>query len=285
MFAKGRGIGGRGSLRGTVGLLAVTGLLFLTPAVSGAGVVPSGLETLTAPYHGWAQYLGTHNFYRCSSTSASSKVIKSGSFDFSLGVGGFSAQTAARSCVSGASSDGYTDQNLAVIVPLRFHHGHPTLFVNGTYALNASLALTAGTCSPLATPNYQYCDREARVDIALDAYFVDLTTSSMKPIGSLFVDNYSYNDTGCSYGTCVNSSSGNMSTVGSYSLAGNFSFSSSIGKKMVRTDKYALEFEVDGETTSECSVSRFALTGCSASASLNFATGGDGFVLRSIALS
>jgi|HubBroStandDraft_1064217.scaffolds.fasta_scaffold149321_1 hypothetical protein len=280
-----REVGGKPRLAvKVVGLVFAVCVIMALPSALGSTVQPDKKSVLTPPYSGTASYQDTRDIGLCGKTSANAKITKPVFFDFTTGAGGLSTRSSGSTCRNGASSWGSTDQNTRVYIPIAFHKGHPTIYVNGTYAVTGNMALISGHCVLLSSPNPAFCDRDVSADAFVDAYFLDMTSANPRyyGVGSVYFYNDTYFDSYCNSGTCSNSTSGANGTLGTYSLSGSFSFIYTISKKMVSTDAYALELYADGESGGECYAQGFLVLGCSFSTTMNFGTGGNGFVVSSI---
>lgn len=266
-----------GWITGTAGLVATLSLLMILPPALGSGAQPARVVSITPPFHGTASFQNLWGVTPCGKAKISTPAF----FDFKTGVGGFSGSTSTKSCKGGTSSGAVVDQQGAVEIPIAWHWA-PYIFVNGTYAVAANLAFSPGNCTLVPSPNPAYCDRSASVSWSVDISLNDLTSGQGIGFGVVSFSNATYNNTYCRTSTsCGNATSG---TSGSFSALNSFAVSYGPFPRMNRTHVYVLQIQAYGTVSTSCDAYGYVLVGCSASASMNFATVGNGFTVRSIVI-
>jgi hypothetical protein len=277
MRTKGKRIGW---VVGSTGLMAAVSLMMvLGPAMAGA--VHPAVITVVAPYKGASTGYNSWSVSGC----GKAKITSPATFNLKTGAGGFSGSAAAKTCGKsfggvGGSGYGSTSSEVQVAVKLPGHKGTTAVAATVALAWAGSNALVAGTCTTSATASYSSCYRSASVDLYGYAYVIDETNGTYSYATNYFPGAYnsSYNDTYCYSGTCYQYSYG---TPGSFTNSMSFTWNFTV-KSMVKSHVYALWFYFAGYVYASASTYNAVLTGASASASLNFATLGNGVTLTSV---
>jgi hypothetical protein len=255
----------------TLATLAIF-MMILIPAL-GSALVPLGSKTISAPYSGW---VSPHDYLSLTGC-AKGKLVVPAFFNLHRGLGGLNISTAAKSCKAG-TNQGDASGQFDAYIHIPFQKNVNSIYANVTYNLSGKLALTGGTCTSLGSGAYCYRD----VEVITNAYasLLDATKGfSWSSSGSFpyAADVVNFDTTCTSTTNCTLKSGG---TAGPISITGSFSFV--FPRSLYKPDKYDIHLTAWISTVSECVFYNALLSGCSASTSVNFATGGNGMVLTSI---
>jgi len=256
---------------------AVTLMLLTLSSVALASPGPQGVKTVTAPYHGAVNPYDIRVVYGC----AQSKVTVLSFFSLAQGVGGFSALASARTCKASGTPYAYTQLGSETRVNIPFHSGYPTVYANVSFALAGNVSLVPGICHRLANSTTAWCEGSSEVTLGLLAYVLDQSTGSTiypTSAGPLYSAGV-WNTTACRSVGCTATQSGKTGPV---SFRSSFSWVFFFGSKMIKGDQYVLRLVTDGEVATQCYANASAYLGCSARATMNFTTHGNGIVLKSV---
>lgn len=263
---------------GTAASLATFGVLLIVASATLGSVGPG--VTMTAPYKSALVALSNPM-----STSGCGKgaTVHAAFFNKTSGVGGFSDNGTSSWCTTSTNNSARFIGQIEVSLPV---HVSKT----GTHTISAvwvtiavgSVNLTAGTCAGSSSTTYTSCTRSSSAFVYGSAYLLDKTThkkvgpSNVWPGNSTYVSNY----TSCYFTAC--SSTGTAKTSSSFSTGSSFWAWNWNGIAMNSTHKYVLRMFVFGGVNVVLKVSGATLTGTSANAQLNSATGGNDEDLYSI---
>jgi hypothetical protein len=260
------------------GLMAVTLTLLIAPAALGAGVAHP--TVIKAPYTKITV-----------ATSVSNNQVGCGTdqtvifphFVKATGTGGFSDSAKAPGCASlppNVANRGAATSEFSIVLPIKIIRSHVAITANWTISASGTEKLTAGTCVA-STAAIANCYQFAQAYLFGSAYLVDSLNGTIFASSNNWVgmSNFSQNDTFCTSGKCTASVVGG--TGGSFSGSTAFTwFVNATG--LVASHTYFLEVDLFGGAQTEIDSYGTHVTGGLASATLNFATLGNGAKLNSI---
>lgn len=271
---------GRTGLASTV---LVVSLLMLD-ATSAASPVHTGTN-ISSPFSGSVNLVDSVAKSGCGGLA---KLPIPPNFSLSTGRGGtLKGSTTAKVCTGFSENIAEVTGEFEPLINLTSHKGTNQIYVNGTYAMNGSLALTAGSCAITHNPVFAYCETSTDYDVIGYAYLFDVSTGQETTLGLVLNATGSVgNETswnGASSGSKLSYAS--IGTTGPFSSRGAFALAALI-TPMVGSEKYELLLEVQATLYSESVDYNFgghvSFSGASAGATLNMATKGQGFVLSAI---
>jgi hypothetical protein len=263
------------------GLLAMAAVLALAPA--GLGAVPSHTTTLKAPY----KTLISAAFSSTNSVGCGTdKIVTAPHFSPHTGTGGFSVGGIAPACgkvPNGIANRGIATGQVSIVVPIKVAHTAVSIVANWTLSAAGSVSLTSAPCPSSSAVSYA-CYEFAEVYVFAQAYLIDTTNGTLTFSSNFWagLQNASENDTFCNGGSCTTAILGGSS--GGFSSTQQVSFYVN-GTSLNNTHTYVLEVDLYGAADAELDSSNTHLIGGHASASLNFATLGNGAKLNSIVYS
>jgi hypothetical protein len=271
---------------GSTGLLAsVTLLLVLAPAGMGMAVHSLGTKTIVAPYKGATSLSNSWSVNGC----GKAKVVSMAMFNLKTGSGGFSDSASGKTCGKtfggvGGYGSGYAGGtiSMAIKLPGKTAGISGATSVVATWALMDSgvTSLSPGKCSFSAGASFQLCETYADAYVYAYPYIVDQTNNTYSYPSTYWSGMYndSYNETYCYSGTCYN-----------YSYGASGSFSNSVTHAwffnvsgMTSAHTYVLLMSLYGGASAGVYLYNAKMTAAAGSASLNFATLGNGATLTSI---
>jgi hypothetical protein len=201
------------------------------------------------------------------------------------GTGGFSDTAKTPGCASlppNVANRGIATSEVSIVMPIKLTHTHVALTANWTITATGSEKLTAGKCVA-STASVANCYQFAQAYLFGQAYLVDSLNGTLFFASNNWIgmSNFSQNDSFCTSGNCTASVVGG--TGGSFSATTMFTwFVNATG--LVTSHTYFLEVDLFGGTQTEIDAYNTHVTGGLATASLNFATLGNGAKLNSITI-
>jgi len=259
------------------GLLTLTAVILLAPA--GLGVSASHTTTLKAPYRTLVTALfSSTNTVGC----GSDKIVTAPHFVAKAGTGGFSDTGTAPACSklpNGIANRGSATSQVSIVVPIAVHRTSTSIAANWTISASGTESLVSTAC-PAATGVSYDCFEIAEVYLFGQAYLIDTTNGTFYFSSNFWPGfvNISQNDTFCSP-TCSTSVTGGSG--GSFSGSQMFTFLVN-ATGLNNTHSYVLEVDLYGGAYAELDASNTKLVGGHATATLNFATLGNGAKLNKI---
>lgn len=262
---------------GSTGGLAGVALLMVLAAASQGAVGPG--VVLTKPYKGFVSAGNSVYHLGCGPAT----VAKAATFSKTSGMGVFSMHTTAPKCAFTQGNGGYSYNQLTVYVPIALSAGNHNVTINWTIAVAGTETFTLGKCVLVSTASYSSCYQEGMAYLDVYTFVVDSNGTSYYPITywpGFF--NETYNDTYCYSGKCYYYSYGGASgSTGSFSGTTTFAWIIPLVKVPAGHHFYAVS-ELYGGAASEAQPYNAAIGGSFGSASVNFATLGNGGTLNSI---
>jgi len=275
-----------GRILGTAVILAAVGLL-LTSSSAASAARPSA--NIISPFRGTVILSDVVDKSGC---GAKAKLPVKPTFSLSTGRGQALKGTASAAVCSGFTTDSAeVSGGFETLINLTVPRGTTEVYLNGSFSLNGSMALTPGTCKITGNPTYALCGSETLYDVTGTAYLFDVSAGQQTYLGLILnATNYVLNWTqwnGASSGT--HASYGATGTPGPFSASGAIAKSSVLSAKLTPGQKYEIILNIDATLLSEVyvenSFGHVTYTGASAVTSVNMATLGKGFMLASIGLS
>lgn len=265
---------------GSGAALAVLAVLLIAAPAALGSVAPA--TTLKAPYKTATVVLTSPSSVAgCGSYT----IIKGAFFNKTSGIGGFSSNSSTRSCSANTnnSANGESKFQLNLPVHVTTTGTHNITAVWDTVAVGSE-NLTAGTCAGSSSALYSGCTQFAKTYVYGYAFLLD-KTSHKKVASSKWAGNFAYSSsyTSCRYTNCSTTGSGGSGATfgGSFFWAWYWN-----ATKMNATHKYVLQMFIFGGASVELLAGGGAsLTGGSANAQLNSATGGNDEQLLSVTIS
>ena len=263
---------------GTGGLVALTLALLVAPATLGAGVHPG--TVYTAPF---GKVLLATDVNNQAVACGIAKTLVQPHFSKVSGTGGFSSLGKAPKCANlpaNVANRGDTQSQFSIILGIKPAHNHLNITTSWTFSAAGTESLVSGKCTTTAAATSN-CYEVSQTYLFAAAYLVDSTNGSIYPAGNFWpgMTNISQNNTYCSSGSCTPAVSGGS--------GGTFSGSASVtwfvnATSLVTSQAFFLEIDVYGGTVTELDAYNAHVTGGLASASLNFASLGNGAKMTSI---
>jgi hypothetical protein len=276
-------------------VVGVAYLMLASPLASAA----QPAKTLSAPY------VGTSTLGSNPSTTGSGKAgfTNSSYFSFRSGSGGFAGSVSANATTLQSMSSGFntaqgeitSQESLKINFPFHNASGTKTITtinVSFRYAVVGNLTLSSGSCPWIKNAHHaNECISDSYAIISIvPEYFIFESSGKQVPFQSSscigcnvlndIVSNFSKNG---SRGL-TSTATGKMGTT-SISKTGSGAITFIFSKPITKSRIYSVWFYVSAAISAELQAYRGngGLVGASCSASINFATGGNGFTVTSIA--
>ncbi|HTT26282.1 MAG TPA: hypothetical protein VMH90_04900 [Thermoplasmata archaeon] len=260
-------------------LLLATAALVISSAAASA-VAPNGNQL--RPFTGTVTPFDAISTAGC---GGKGKMFAAPSFSLTTGHGRLlNASTSARVCKAYSQDYAEVDGGFQLAINLTTVKGTNRLYVNGSYAVNGSVALTPGTCTITGSPSYADCQTEASIVVFGYADLVDVSTSREYALGPIV--NVSKTVLNSTYWSGSGISYSSAGTSGPLSVTGTFARVAAVVPAMYKHDHYQLLLTIKADTIAEVITDHFGgrvtLTGAVASTTLEMAGHGHGFTLTSI---
>jgi hypothetical protein len=267
---------------GMTSVLAVAAVLVLL-APGTLGAAPTAAVVLTAPYHG---VLTGKSVATSIAGCSSARVTAAPFFDGRTGVGGFGDRASATSCpgnpLGGASdaTSGFTST-----VPIPIAHAKAQVLAVFTVVATGGAKVTAGTCSA-TNPSYSACDVTSESYLDGSVYVIDQTTGTYYSAPTYFPTVYdlAYSDSYC-YAYNHTTTCSTYASNGSGALHVSTTFSMWFNMTHLNpSDSFVLWMSIGGGVSTYLASYGATLTGASAAAYLDAATGANGVQLDSVTI-
>lgn len=201
------------------------------------------------------------------------------------GTGGFSTSASDGACAglpTNIANYGTATAQVSVVLPIKLFKSHVHVVANWSFTASLSEKFTSGTCAASTNASYG-CNQVAEVFLDAVAYLYDTYNGSVySPSNSwLGLTNISENSTACASTGCSHSMLGGGSGSSSGTQLMTW-YVNATGLNISHT--FILEVDIFGGTIAEIDAYNTYVTGGSASATLNFATIGNGATLKSISI-
>lgn len=283
----------RRSWRTIASSLIFCGALLVSSTVTGATYPGFSTVTFTAPFHGVSQSARNMNHAGCAVVTDTPRPF----LDATRGEMGLNSSSQARSCLAHpGNSSAWTYAYGAATLRIPVGTGTDEIFINYSYKITVNLSTRAGSCVASAGSAAAACDVYAEFNTSLWAFVAlgNQTWGESVPFNSTIGDIDNSSTCGAA-GTCTYSNSSQLcgptycysvgpSGFAPFTISGSGSWvvhlSSAIPQR--RTMAHIVtQFQAWTSAATDASGGR--LTNSRASVSLNEATLGNGFWIRTIA--
>ncbi|MCI4368743.1 MAG: hypothetical protein L3K09_04190 [Thermoplasmata archaeon] len=257
---------------------AVAVMMLLAPTTVGAS--PS-LVTMKAPYKKATAVLTNP---KSSSGCASTTQPVLAFFNKTNGIGGFSDNATAPKCTTSYNFAAMSEGQMVITLPLK-------AVATGTYTVTATwdtiiaswANITSGSCKLAGSFTSGWCNVTARAFVYGSAFLLDKTTHVKTALTTKWPGNFTYvwNYTTCSTGTCASKTSPTLTgtEIGNFPWIWDWQ-----NVKLSSTDHYVLVMTIFGGASASITSFWTTITGASANAQMNSATGGNEEKLLSVTI-